>query len=449
MGASAGSSPAMSYNKAETSLGQSASLTGVAEKYAHLFASLGALIVADRWLRAQFVAQAWTFPAPLAGMFAIFTTLCVLSATSPGLADKIMDAFRPALNWIATWLPLFYLPTLVVLPTALSGIPAAALGKIGGIVLGGMVVSLLFTAQAAVFIRKFSSAQAMPVQAAKKSSPYNKWHWYGWSASAACALAASMALSGDQATAARTLYMLSMTVIGHLVGNTLVPPQLQKVFHPIITTCLVAQAGIVGLAAASGDTVTTVMQAYLTKNPNAMGAGDLLMSMLGCVILSFGFRVYEQRAIMQRHAVEIAGATVSSAAFSMMSTAVVGRLIGLDPNLTLSIVPRCVTVALALPIAQQLGAEQLTITATAVLVTGLVGANFAQTLLDRFKFKDPIVRGLATAGSSHGLGTAALAAKEPEALPYCALAYALIGIISTLLCCIPMFREVILSLAGA
>jgi putative effector of murein hydrolase len=39
-----------------------------------------------------------------------------------------------------------------------------------------------------------------------------------------------------------------------------------------------------------------------------------------------------------------------------------------------------------------------------------------------------VTRGLATAGSCHGLGTAALAAKEPAALPFCALAYGLIGI---------------------
>ena len=42
---------------------------------------------------------------------------------------------------------------------------------------------------------------------------------------------------------------------------------------------------------------------------------------------------------------------------------------------------------------------------------------------DRSRYDDPITRGLSTAGSAHGLGTAALAAAEPEALPFCALAY--------------------------
>lgn len=75
-----------------------------------------------------------------------------------------------------------------------------------------------------------------------------------------------------------------------------------------------------------------------------------------------------------------------------------------------ALVPRSITVALALPIAAQLGAPA-PIVAAGVCLTGLLGANFAQMLLNRFGFSDPIARGLATAGSAHGLGTAALARK--------------------------------------
>jgi len=37
------------------------------------------------------------------------------------------------------------------------------------------------------------------------------------------------------------------------------------------------------------------------------------------------------------------------------------------------------------------------ITAAAVVVTGLVGANFAQSTLDKLRLRDPIARGIATA----------------------------------------------------
>lgn len=37
------------------------------------------------------------------------------------------------------------------------------------------------------------------------------------------------------------------------------------------------------------------------------------------------------------------------------------------------------------------------LTAAVVVLTGLVGANFVQAMLDKLKFDDPIARGIATA----------------------------------------------------
>lgn len=50
--------------------------------------------------------------------------------------------------------------------------------------------------------------------------------------------------------------------------------------------------------------------------------------------------------------------------------------------------------------------------------------------------------------SCHGLGTAALSAKEPEALPFCAIAYALTGIFGSILCSIPAVRQSLLAVIG-
>ena len=141
---------------------------------------------------------------------------------------------------------------------------------------------------------------------------------------------------------------------------------------------------------------------------------------------------------------------VSTSVFGMLFTAAAGSLIALPPQLSLALAPRSVTVALALPIAALLGvANDASVTAAAVVLTGLIGANFAQPLLSLLGFRDPIVRGLSTAASAHGLGTAALAAKEPEALPVAALAYATMGIVSSLLVALPQFRALLALVAGA
>lgn len=61
-------------------------------------------------------------------MFAIIATLLILDRVSKQSAEHVLGFFGPALNWIQRWLPLFYVPTLVVLPLAIRGIPGRFLG---------------------------------------------------------------------------------------------------------------------------------------------------------------------------------------------------------------------------------------------------------------------------------------------------------------------------------
>ena len=136
---------------------------------------------------------------------------------------------------------------------------------------------------------------------------------------------------------------------------------------------------------------------------------------------------------------------------SMVVTCGVARGMGLTPDLCLALVPRSVTVALAMPIATQLGVKDdgISICAAAVLATGLVGAMGVQRLLNMGGFADPLVRGLACASSCHGLGVAALAATEPAALPFCALSYGLTGIAASLWAAVPQVQTGLRAIAGA
>ncbi|KAH9299765.1 hypothetical protein KI387_031447, partial [Taxus chinensis] len=231
-------------------------------------------------------------------------------------------------------------------------------------------------------------------------------------------------------------FLLTATILGYIVGSGF-PPRAKQVLHPIIACALSADLAVFAFGTFTGLGFESTLGSYLTKNSSNPGAGDILMGFLGSVILSFAFSMFRQRKLVKRHATEIFTAVVVSTVFSLYSTAAVGRVIGLEPALTVSILPRCITVALALNIVSLFEATNPSLTAAVVVLTGLIGANFVQTLLDKLRLDDPIARGMATASSAHGLGTAALSAKEPEALPFCAIAYALTGIFGSLLCSIP------------
>eukprot|EP01023_Acetabularia_acetabulum_P003191 TRINITY_DN11348_c0_g2_i5.p2 TRINITY_DN11348_c0_g2~~TRINITY_DN11348_c0_g2_i5.p2 ORF type:complete len:312 (+),score=70.85 TRINITY_DN11348_c0_g2_i5:372-1307(+) len=311
-----------------------------------------------------------------------------------------------------------------------------------------MPASLLFTAQAAVVIRNLVRTPTQPTKPQPPLAPFNVYHYVVTATTAVVALIA--AVSSESLVGVMHIpFLLAATIGGYLAGQAL-PVGAKTIVHPIITCGLLADLGALIYGQVTGVGFDDALRMYLTQGKGGLplGAGDILMSFLGVVILSFGFKIYQQKALMKRHAPEIFGSTLASAAFSMFATAAIAKAVGLSAGLSRSIVPRSVTVALALPIAQQLQATELSITASAVVLTGLIGANFAQTLLDLFGFKDPIVRGLSTAGSAHGLGTAALAAKEPEALPFCALAYALIGILSTLLASLPFIAAALIKITG-
>lgn len=385
------------------------------------------------------------FPSALIGMFTIITSLAMIDKLSPAKAEKLVRWFDPAILWIQRWLGAFYVPAMAVLPITIQGIEGSSLAKMFAVIAVGMPLTLLSTAQVAFQVRKYIQTEMLDAPTADALPPFGKMHFITWGAVAAVSVALAC-LNPSWAMYMSFPCLLAATLEGTLIGS-LLPAPANRILHPIIVTCLVINAAAAVFGFATGVGYQQALHSYLTKGSGLYGAGDFLMSFLGVIILSFAFKIFDQRRLMVRHAPEILGSCAVSALVSMIGTAILCRVAGLDPHLTAAMIPRSVTMALALPIASQLHASA-GITALGVMLTGLLGANFAQILLNAGKFTDPIARGLSTSGAAHGLGTAAMAATEPEALPFCALAYALIGIISTLLIAAPGATNLLMAIAG-
>lgn len=415
----------------------------------HLVVSLGIILAMDKFLKKVFVAAAIKFPSALFGMFCIFSVLVILDSTIPAAVKSVMDFFEPALLFIQRWLPLFYVPSLVVLPLSVKDIPAASGIKICYITVGGWLATLCVAGFSAIAVRNLVKTEMVDAEPMTKPSPFSAVEIWSWSGVLVITFVAALLYPTVLGTAARTClpFLLASTVLGYMVGSGL-PSGIKKVFHPIICCTLSADLTAYAFGYFSRSGLDPVLGYYLTKAASNPGAGDVLMGFLGSVILSFAFSMFKQRKLVKRHAAEIFTSVIVSTVFSLYSTALVGRLVGLEPSLTVSILPRCITVALALSIVSLFEGTNPSLTAAVVVVTGLVGANFVQATLDKLRFRDPIARGIATASSAHGLGTAALSANEPEALPFCAIAYALNGIFGSVLCSIPAVRQSLLAVVG-
>ncbi|RCV43593.1 hypothetical protein SETIT_9G306500v2 [Setaria italica] len=416
---------------------------------AHLLVSLGIVVATDKYLKQAFVAASIKFPSALFGMFCVFSVLVVFDTFVPALAKGFMDFFEPATLFIQRWLPLFYVPSLVVLPLAVRDVPAASGIKILTITFGGWFASLAVAGYTALAVRKLVKTQLIPAEPMSKPSPFSTFETWAWAAIFVASFGVAYFNPTALGTTARTClpFLLAATVLGYMVGSGL-PAGVKKVLHPIISCALSADLAAVAYGYLSGSGLNAVLGDYLTKAPSNPGAGDVLMGFLGSVIISFAFSMFKQRKLVKRHAAEIFTSIAIASTFSLYSTAILGRLIGLEPSLTVSILPRCITVALALSIVSFFEGVNSSLTAAVVVLTGLIGANFVQAAMDKLGLNDPIARGLGTASSAHGLGTAALSAKEPEALPFCAIAYGLTGIFGSLICSVPAVRQSLIFIAG-
>ncbi|ERN15567.1 plastidal glycolate/glycerate translocator 1, chloroplastic [Amborella trichopoda] len=415
----------------------------------HLLVSLGVILSMDYFLKRAFVAAAIKFPSALFGMFCIFSVLLILDCFAPPMAIKAMAFFEPATMFIQRWLPLFYVPAMVVLPLAVKDIPAASGAKIVFIIVGGWLASCCVAGYTALTVRNIVKTEMIPAEPMEKPPPFSTFEIASWSVIFLVFFIIAYFFPIALGTTARTSlpFLLAATVLGYMIGSRL-PSSVKSLLHPIVCCALSADLAAMAFGYVSRIGLDAVLGDYLTKVPSNPGAGDILMGFLGSVIISFAFSMFKQKRLVKRHAAEIFTSVILSCIFSLYSTAFVGRIVGLEPALTVSILPRCITVALALSIVSLFEGANSSLTAAAVVLTGLIGANFVQALLDKLRLNDPIARGIATASSAHGLGTAALSAKEPEALPFCAIAYALNGIFGSLLCSVPVVRRSLTLIAG-
>lgn len=73
-------------------------------------------------------------------------------------------------------------------------------------------------------------------------------------------------------------------------------------------------------------------------------------------------------------------------------------------ELTLSLLPKSITTAIAIGLSEEIGGMSA-VTVACVVFTGIFGACTASTMFKIFKIEEPVAQGLATGASAHAIGT--------------------------------------------
>ena len=180
--------------------------------------------------------------------------------------------------------------------------------------------------------------------------------------------------------------------------------------------------------------------------PFMAGAGDVLLFLLGPAVIALSMSMYGRKKLMKENISTVGASTLVSSFGGLYGTAAAVRLLGItNPTIRLSLLSRNITSPLAMAIASMLGAD-VSLAVTAVVLSGLFGANFGASILDAAGIKDPVARGLGIGAGAHGLGTAAFA-NEKDAFPFSAIAMVLTASACTILVSLPPIKRTILNLA--
>lgn len=127
--------------------------------------------------------------------------------------------------------------------------------------------------------------------------------------------------------------------------------------------------------------------------------------MLGPATVALAVPLIEQLPTLKRSFVPISIALLVGALTGILSTVLLCKLLGVDRQMLLSLLPRSITTPIAMGVSDQIGGSA-ELTVVFVVITGVLGAALGMPLLGRLARRDPIASGFALGVTSHGIGTA-------------------------------------------
>ena len=158
------------------------------------------------------------------------------------------------------------------------------------------------------------------------------------------------------------------------------------------------------LLVAAALIIATLSLLRIPYESYALG-GDFIKLMLGPVTAVLALNIYNQRDILRENFLPVLAGCLAGSLTSVGSVLLLCRLFRVEETLTASLLPKSVTTAIAIGVAESQGGVG-GIAAAAVIITGLIGAVLAPLFARVFHVTQPVAEGLAIGACSHALGTA-------------------------------------------
>ena len=159
---------------------------------------------------------------------------------------------------------------------------------------------------------------------------------------------------------------------------------------------------------------------------------NLIHGLLGPATVALAIPLYNQLSLIKKSALGIVAAVLVASLVAAGVAYYMAVLMGATEDIQLSIIPKSATTAIAIGIAEKVGAQP-SLAVFFVFTTGIIGSVIATMLFKLFRITDERAIGLSLGATCHGLGVARAFQYSEKAGVFSALGMSLMGIISGIL----------------
>jgi predicted murein hydrolase (TIGR00659 family) len=191
--------------------------------------------------------------------------------------------------------------------------------------------------------------------------------------------------------------------------------------HPLANPVLLAVA-----------VLSMILWATETQFPTYFAGAQFVHFLLGPATVALAIPLVRYLPEVRRTVIPMLTALILGSVTAIVSAVLLANLFGLDHGTMLSLAPKSSTAAIAMGIAEKIGAEPA-LTAVLVILTGISGAIMVTPLMNVLRLKNFAARGFAAGLTSHGIGTARAFQVNPLAGTFAGIALGLNGLLTALL----------------
>jgi predicted murein hydrolase (TIGR00659 family) len=169
-----------------------------------------------------------------------------------------------------------------------------------------------------------------------------------------------------------------------------------------------------------------------TSYTTYFGGAQFVHFLLGPATVALAVPLYENRKVVLSAILPMLVALAAGSITAVVSVVLLAEAAGLPREVVLSMAPKSVTAGVAMGISESLHADP-SLTAVAVILTGIMGAITVTPLMNRMRITDFRARGFAVGIAAHGIGTARAFQVDAVAGVFAGIAMSLNALVTSLL----------------